>query len=1207
MRDNKMEILKEISSKYFNNTFEVIDYSQLCEDALKLTNASYAVINLLTPDRKHTETVAIAGLNKNIKRAAEIFGFEIIGKKWEIDKFAISAMATQNLVDQGEVDAASPHIKLKVASVIKSVFGIGTIYSVGLFSHDKIVGTLVLVMSKNVQIEDSAIIELFAQQMSSLIYRNESDIRFKQIIESTNDVFYKQNVITGSFEYASPKFFDLFGYTTTEIMEMSKDERLELFHPEDRHVGINYLNDLISGSNAGENHIIRDFRIRKKNGDYVWVSGKYSLIHENRAPSFVIGNLREIDERKKLELDIKIAKEKLDSIIHNMEDVLWSLSLPDRKIILLTPSIQNIFGYTINEFISDFALIEKCVMPQDKSIIGKIRQQLYEGNGIYEEEYRIIDKSGKMKWIRHKGKAIKNNNMLIRIDGYISDITANKTAEEILLKSQSNLKEAESIAKIGRWELDLKNNKLFWSDAIFDLWEKTNVEGNATYENFLDSIHPDDREMVNTAYSESVANKTSYVIEHRLLLPGDRIKWIRETCRTDYDAEGGAIRSVGIAQDVTERKKFEEELVKLKNKAEQASKAKSEFVANISHEIRTPMNAILGFAELLRSGSKDHKSEEYLSNILAAGSSLSALINNILDLSKIEASAIELNYTEVNLETLVTELMNVFKQTAIEKKLVLTSYLDSDIPNCLLIDDTRIRQVLTNLLGNSIKFTAKGFVSVEISVKSANAENGTVTLIIHVSDTGIGIPQDKIETIFEPFKQSDNNISKTHGGTGLGLTITKKIIDLMNGQIEIETELGKGTSVSITLPNIKISNEIKNNHSDKLMDGCKFLGQSILLVEDIESNRAVIKGMLEMNNLRIIEACSGIEALDLLSSFTPELILMDIMMPEMNGIETTKRIKSQARLNSIPVIALTASALFQNETGITAVFDKIITKPINKKDLVSALKEYLKCEENSDRFDGYDDKNVNTHLLNPFLNILLIEDNKLNLKYLQQILVEAGYSIMTAASGLEALDKVNNNKFDIILLDISLPDIKSDKLYENIRKTGCTCPVIATSGYSKYEINRMFPEFEFDEYLLKPIDSNKLFSTIRKVLEIHTNPASFNNAGHNKYDYSRFLEINGVPVKELQKLFEEFILLIKMCGEEISQMEEKKLKQVNPEIWHGLLNYSVYFGADQLKELIWDLKRKEESSVDYNQNLKLIKSEVAKISSFYSRTNIFSE
>ncbi len=543
----------------------------------------------------------------------------------------------------------------------------------------------------------------------------------------------------------------------------------------------------------------------------------------------------------------------------------------------------------------------------------------------------------------------------------IQDITERKLDEEKLRRSEHGLAEAQRIAHLGSWELNLLNNVLIWSDEIFHIFEIGKEKFGASYEAFLDAIHPDDREMVNNAYTESLNSKKPYNIVHRLQMKDGRLKYVHERCESFFDADGKPLRSVGTVQDITEQKLREDELRRYRDHleeevqqrttelmlardaAEAANKAKSTFLANMSHELRTPLNAILGFSHLMhKDRSLSVSQRENLEIINNSGDHLLKLINDVLEIAKIEAGKLHLEIATFDLHELVREVSEMMKLRALQKALQLELDQSSEFPRYIKGDEARLRQILVNLVSNAVKFTEQGKVTIRLSSK----HNAHHHLLIEVEDTGPGISSIDQQRLFKPFEQLSTG-SAAQGGTGLGLAIARQFVQLMGGDISVKSQTGKGTLFRVKLP-LQEADEAEVIRLSGERDGAVVglaPGQPshrILIAEDQLDNQILLTRLMADLGLEVKVAQNGEECIQIFKDWKPELIWMDQRMPVIDGVEATQRIRELPSGDQVKIVAVTASALKEQEEILRASgMDDYVSKPYRFDEIYHCLEKQL--------------------------------------------------------------------------------------------------------------------------------------------------------------------------------------------------------------------------------------------------------------------------
>jgi len=595
----------------------------------------------------------------------------------------------------------------------------------------------------------------------------------------------------------------------------------------------------------------------------------------------------------------------------------------------------------------------KVLHPDDREPTRKFWTDSVAGRGPYDVEYRIRRSDGEYRWFKTRGVPIRDSEgHIFEWFGTCTDITESKKLEEELRRVNARLDLAVRGSNIGIFEVDLQDGKYIGGRAHFiNVWEQlghqptdTSVESTADSTAWMMSLHPDDRDRVLSEIQVQLTGPANvYHLAYRARHRDGSDRWMLARGTITRDESGKAIRVTGSRVDVSDLKQIENELRQAKEAAEAANHAKDEFLANVSHEIRTPMNAILGMTDLALDTSLSNDQRQILKTVKSAADNLLGLINDLLDFSKIEAGRLELDISEFSLLAALCDTLRVFKVRSKEKGLGFCYDVEPEVPDSLLGDAGRLRQVLLNLVGNAVKFTDAGEVRVHVDVAEP-ARDGNVALRFTVTDTGIGISPDKQQTIFRAFEQEDTSTTRKYGGTGLGLTIAARLVDLMGGTISVDSQPGRGSTFAFTArfelaPEADSSLTLPQQQTDALpleQPPVQAEPLRVLVAEDNDFNAQLIEQLLVRRGHRVSLAPDGRSALALLGDSQFDLLILDIHMPELDGFEVTGTIRQRERSagGHLPIIALTARSRSEDrDRCLAAGMDEFLTKPFRADDL----------------------------------------------------------------------------------------------------------------------------------------------------------------------------------------------------------------------------------------------------------------------------------
>jgi PAS domain S-box-containing protein len=772
---------------------------------------------------------------------------------------------------------------------------------------------------------------------------------------------------------------------------------------------------------------------------------QWTLTEQNFAGSIAdfVALALEVYERKRTEAALRQAEEKYRSIFENAVTGIFQTT-SDGVFISANPALASIYGYdSAIDLITQLTNIEGqlYVNPQRRQ---EFIQLMAEKGAVSEFESQVYRRDGSVIWISENALAIKDaDDNFLYYEGTVEDITQRKATEEALKEREERFRSlVNNIAgAVYRRAYHTDWCMEFISDAIADI-----VGYPASYFtchngrlNFRNIIHPDDQPLLQPVIEQAIAEKHPYIVEYRVIHRDGRVRWVYEKGQGLFDDSGAVLWLDGVIFDITDRKQTEAELQKAKEAAEQASQAKSQFLANMSHELRTPLNAIIGYSEMLQEEVEELGQDEIkpdLEKIRSAGKHLLALINDILDISKIEAGKMDLYLEAFSLSHLVYEVETTIQPLVEKNNNRLQINCDPHI-GTMYADLTKVRQALLNLLSNAAKFTEKGTITLTVtrdyrnglSASNLEAKSGAIAatsdpdswIVFQVQDTGIGMTLDQLETVFQAFTQADASTTRKYGGTGLGLAITRHFCRMMGGDITVNSRIGEGSTFTIYLPTqvhdrqsetIHAPADVRAAPSDELSVISKNI--KVLVIDDDPTVRDLVVRTLSKEGFSIATAATGEEGLHLAKTLRPDAITLDVLIPDLNGWAILSALKADPEVADIPVIVMTI--VDDKNQGLALGASDYLTKPIDYKRLATLLEKYQSREADA----------IAEH-------VLIVEDDGATRDMFRRILEREGWSVTEAANGRLGLEQIKANKPTLILLDLMMPEMDGFEFVTELR------------------------------------------------------------------------------------------------------------------------------------------------------------------------------
>ncbi len=758
------------------------------------------------------------------------------------------------------------------------------------------------------------------------------------------------------------------------------------------------------------------------------------------------------------------------------------------------------------------------IHPEDLESVVLALGAAIDSGAKYQCEYRTLLLSGEVRWLASRGEVLKDPaGQPARAIGTVTDITERKELEEKLRYATESLNIAQTAAGLATFDFNFRRNSRICSDNFHTLLGLPSGTRLDDLDQLMSRVHPEDAARSRSAPLEATPDAPYYQCEYRVMLDGGGERWIAEKATVSWGYSDEMTRITGAIVDITERKHAEQATLDAKLGAEAASRAKSNFLANVSHEIRTPMNGVIGMSQILAETALDTHQREYVDIIRSSAKALLSLINDVLDLSKIEADRLELESVGFDLRDVIYEAVATMALQSATKGIEMIVNIGSDIPVLTRGDPGRLRQIVMNLIGNAIKFTHEGHVVLDVT--GTAAEDGRLLLRIEVTDTGIGIPVDRLDRLFKSFSQVDSSTTRHYGGTGLGLSIVKRLAELMGGAVGVSSKVGSGSRFWVTLQVEALAEQPQRAPLGR--------GRRILIVDDLEASRHSLAAKLALAEYHTVEV-SGVEAAlkELAQDTIFDLVLADELMPMQSGLDLLTALRAEPRHARLPFVLLSLFGTEQHAAEWPQRPDAIGFKPIRALSLCALVDQVLTGNVPRNTWVAPE-----AHATPTFQGhrILLVEDNPVNQRVALRVLQKLSADVTIANNGAEALERIAESEFDAVLMDCQMPVMDGFTATRRIRELERgglkRLPIIALTANVMSEDREHCIAAGMDAHLGKPIEPAQLADCLARYLK--------NDEKAAEVDMSALHELTGGDTEFERELIDTFVSSGDQCLAEI--------------------------------------------------------------------------
>ncbi len=828
-----------------------------------------------------------------------------------------------------------------------------------------------------------------------------------------------------------------------------------------------------------------------------WITrNQYQLILSYRRLS------REIEDRCQAEAEVARWRNRYEIATLASGHVLYDWS-PATNEVTYGGALEEILGYSLEEMAGGLATWIDRIHPDDRRPFEDAITHLLATGDVANLVYRVRRKDGCTIMLEDRGHFLTDpDGTVIGMIGFLKDITEQKRQEEALIELSNSLTLATRAAQIGIWDWRPPTNELMWDERMFRLYGVTRDSFRLTYQDWRRLAHPDDLPRAEAELKAALDGVRDFDTEFRIRRPDGTQRWVQAGAIVERGDDGSVVRVIGMNRDITQIRDQEAALREARDladrareKAERATRAKSEFLANMSHEIRTPLNTVLGMTYLAKRTELTAKQTGYLDNIQSSTQHLLGVIDDILDFSKIEAGQLAIETIPFDLDDILDNLSDLLTHRAEEKDLEILFSVAPDVPRALIGDPLRLGQILINLASNAVKFTAAGEVVVKVRYAGMADDRGRFDF--SVRDTGIGMSQDQITNLFQSFHQADTSITRRYGGTGLGLVITRRLVEAMGGTISVASALGRGSEFSFSVPL-----GLRPREKEKVLAPPEDLhGLKVLIVDDNQTSREIVSEILGSLSFTHEAVASGPDALHALVTAAADdrpfdLVLMDWNMPGMDGIEASRRIAEHPALSNRPIVVM-VSAYSLDEARRQAELTKIrafLNKPISPSILFDTIMAVFgKGLPRTHRRHADLRPTEETARQIAGARVLIVEDQEINREMVREILVHHGVSVEVAVNGRDAVALVEADpaRFDAVLMDLQMPVMDGFEATRQLRarRGPDDLPIMAMTAHAIASERTRCLDTGMNAHIAKPVNVHDLLTTLADCLGRSGRPA----------------------------------------------------------------------------------------------------------------------